>query len=129
MLVATAAATAAAISPLIVNAQGNDPSTAGAVPAERIYVESVYQPRDAMHGGFTGHYIGEPDSVQVGNALSAIASDRSMNGAVLTVVSQDGDLVANGTTTDLAQATRLETKLKKMGAKRVFSWFDSPGGN
>jgi hypothetical protein len=128
MLVATALATAAS-SPVTILAQGSsDASTAGTMPGERIYVQSEDVSRGPYHGGYMG-YAGEADSMLAGQAVGAIAADRSMNGSVLTIVAQNGDIVANGTTTDLAQATRLERKLKTMGAKHVFSWFDSPGGN
>lgn len=128
MLVATALAAAASSPGTILAQSSNEASTAGAIPGERIYVQSEDVSQGPYHGGYMG-YAGGSDAVLAGQAVGAIATDRSMNGSVLTILAQNGDIVANGTTTDLAQATRLERKLKATGAKHVFSWFDSPGGN
>jgi hypothetical protein len=123
---AMAAAAAAVTAGFIPIAQGGtDASFEGVVPAEKIYV----QPATSLHGPYHGGFTGENDEFLLNDAIDAIEKDRAMNGSVVTIVANQGEIIANGTTLDLAQACRLERKLKEVhGAKRVVAWFDSPGG-
>lgn len=98
--------------------------TPGVVPGESIYVEPIIA-SDTYHGG----YVTEGDAVLLRDAIVALDNDRAMNGSVLTIVADNGTLVANGITTDLAQASRAEMKLKGIhGGTKVFAWFDSFAG-
>lgn len=117
---AAAAGVAGLLSGYAAFAQG----TTAVVPGESIHVRPLIASET-----FHGQYVTENDASLLRDTIVALDNDRAMNGAVVTVVADHGTLVANGMTTDVAQASRLEMKLKGIhGGTRVFAWFDSPAG-
>lgn len=121
--VALAAAAAALAASLPALAQTTTYEVRTVVPGERIYVE----PGNGApyHGG----YMTEADASLLGGALSALDSDRAMDGSTVTMVANNGELVVNGTATDIAQASRMETKLRRLnGGTHVTAWFNTLGG-
>jgi len=100
----------------------NEPITP--IPGERIYVQPLYQPSGPIHGG----YVTWADEQLLSDAIGALASDRRMDGSIVTMVASNGELIVNGTTVDGAQASRIASKLKRLaGVTRVTAWFDSAG--
>lgn len=61
------------------------------------------------------------------DALGALAAARDMNGVVVTVVANNGELIVNGMAT-VQQGSRIESMFKRLaGGTLVSAWFDSPG--
>lgn len=116
--IVTAAAAAAALS------TGFAAVAQDIVPIERIYV----QPANPAFGPYHGGYVTDTDAQLLSDAIGALASDRRMDGSIVTMVANNGELVVNGSTTNVAQASRIETKLKGLaGVTRVTAWFSSSG--
>lgn len=89
---------------------------------ERIDVPGV-RPSGAIHGG----WVAPEDEKLLGDAVTAFSSDRLTNGATVTMVAKNGELIMNGTATDVAQAARMERLAKQIAGGRVTAWFDQPG--
>ena len=93
-------------------AQANEPLSSNVVAGETIYVQPT-----------------EQDSQLKADAFAAMDADRFTSTALLTIVASNGELTVNGNTTDVAQSSRIETKLKALhGRTKVFAWFDSWAG-
>lgn len=121
--IVTAAAAAALSAGFAAHAQTyNEPITP--IPGERIYVEGLNQPSGPIHGGC----VTDADEQLLSDAIGALTSDRRMDGATVTMVASNGELIVNGSTVDGAQASRIETKLRHLaGVTRVTAWFDTAG--
>ena len=88
------------------------------------------QPTTTFDGAsYHGGYVSEQDGALLDDALAELSVDRAMNGSIVTMVASNGELIVNGSTTDVAQASRMEMKLKALhGGTRVVAWFDSFAG-
>ena len=101
----------------------SEPVSPGIVPVERIYVQPANPPFGPYHGGYTT----DTDARILSDAIGALALERNMNGVVVTMVADRGQLTVNGTAT-MSQGARIESMLKRVvGVARVTSWF-SPSG-
>ena len=99
-------------------------AVAQAVPVERILVVPANVPFGPYHGGF----VTDSDAQLLSDALGTLASDRSLDGSIVTMVATHGRLIVNGSATN-AQAFRIERQLKGLnGGTHVSSWFSSSGG-
>ena len=93
------------------------------VPVERIYVQPANPPFGPYHGGYTT----EGDARLLSDAVGALSVERGMNGVVVTMVANHGELVVNGTAT-VSQGARIDSMLKRLaGVTRVTSWFSTSG--
>jgi len=62
------------------------------------------------------------------DAIGVIASARNMNGAIVTMVVDNGRMTVNGTAT-VSQGARIENMLSHVnGVTRVSAWFSPSGG-
>ena len=94
------------------------------VPSETIYVQPA--PSYPM---FHGGYMTQQDEILLNDAMRAIESDGATNTAILTMVASNNELMVSGDTTDVAQSTRIEMKLKALhGGTKVFAFLDSWSG-
>jgi poly(3-hydroxybutyrate) depolymerase len=124
-LIITAAAAAAALTAgFAAVAQTNyEPERTAIVPMERVQVQPANHPAGPYHGG----YITDRDELLLSDAIGALASARDMNGVIVTMVANNGELVVNGTAT-VAQGSRIESMFKRLaGVTHVTAWFDSSG--
>jgi len=122
--IATAAAAVALTTGFAAVAQTtNDLARPAYVPVERIYVQPANPPFGPYHGG----YVTDSDAQLLSAAVGALALDRTLNGAVVTMVANNGQFVVNGSAT-MQQASKIETTLKNLaGVTRVTAWFSSSG--
>ena len=91
--------------------------------AEPIYVPAI-RPSGAIHGGA----VTLEDERLLGEAVSALASDRTLDNMTITMVAKNGELIVNGVAKDLQQAARIERNLKNVAAGRVSSRFTTQTG-
>lgn len=138
LAVVTAAALAAAggmapafaqtYNPPVYVAPAADPPVyvAPAAPApyysERIYVPGL-RANGAMHGG----WVNPGDDRLIADAVGAFNADRRTDGATVTMVAKNGELIVNGTATNFEQASRMEQMAKRISGGHATVWFDSPG--
>jgi poly(3-hydroxybutyrate) depolymerase len=95
----------------------------GTIPVERIYVKPLNQPFGPYHGG----YVTYRDGQVLSDAIAVLDAARNMNGAVVTMVVDNGRMTVNGNAT-LSQAARIQNMLSRVdGVTRVTAWFDSSG--
>jgi hypothetical protein len=79
---------------------------------------------------FHGGYVTEKDGVLLNDAMRALDADRTTKNALLTIIANNGELTVIGTTTDVAQASRVVMKLKALpGATKVYAFMDSLSGD
>ena len=123
-LLLTATAAVAVTAGLGAHAQSTSQSPDIAiVPVERIYVQPANPPFGPYHGGYTT----DSDARLLSDAIGALALERNMNGVVVTMVADHGQLTVNGTAT-VSQGARIDSMLKRLaGVTRVSSWF-APSG-
>ena len=101
-----------------------EPARAGTIPVERIYVKPVIQPFGPYHGG----YVTYRDAQVLGDAIAVLDAARNMNGAIVTMVVDNGRMTVNGSATP-SQAARIENMLSRVdGVTRVSAWF-APSGS
>jgi len=101
-----------------------EPARAESIPVERIYVKPANQPFGPYHGG----YVTYSDAQVLSDAIGVIASARNMNGAIVTMVVDNGRMTVNGTAT-VSQGARIENMLSHVnGVTRVSAWFSPSGG-
>jgi hypothetical protein len=91
--------------------------------AEPIYVPAI-RPNGAIHGGA----VTLEDERLLGNAVAALASDRTLDNMTITMVAKNGELIVNGVAKDVAQAARIERNLKNVAGGRVSSRFTTQTG-
>jgi hypothetical protein len=91
--------------------------------AEPIYVPAI-RPSGAIHGGA----VTLEDERLLGDAVSALASDRTLDNMTITMVAKNGELIVNGVAKDVAQAARIERNLKNVAGGRVSSRFTTQTG-
>jgi len=123
VVTATAAAVALSAGFGAVAQTYSEPARPVIVPIERIYVQPANPPFGPYHGG----YVTDRDAELLSDAVGALASARDMNGVVVTMVANNGELVVNGTAT-VPQGMRIESMLRRLaGVTRVTAWFGSSG--
>ena len=124
-LIVTAVAAAAALTAgfAAVAQTSYEPARTAIVPIERIRVLPANQPFGPYHGG----YVTDRDELLLSDAIGALKSERDMNGVIVTIMANNGELVVNGTAT-VSQGSRIEGMFKRLaGVTRVTAWFDSSG--
>ena len=90
------------------------------VRGERVVIEAA-----KIHGG----YVTERDGALVTEAVRALDADRLTNNAMVSVIANQGDLMVIGSTTDIAQSSRVVMKLKSVpGVRKVYAFLDTMGG-
>jgi len=96
----------------------------GTIPVERIYVKPANQPFGPYHGG----YVTYRDAQVLSDAIAVLGAARNMNGAVVTMVVDNGRMTVNGTAT-VSQGAQIERMLARVeGVTRVTAWFNPSGG-
>ena len=93
------------------------------LPREQIFVAPPVIPNGSpLHGGA----VTNADQALLGQVLSALDSAPQMQGSTVTVVANNGEIVMNGSASDLVQAGRIERIAKSTGA-RVTAMIDPQG--
>lgn len=75
-------------------------------------------------------YFAARDAALVNDARYALDRDAATNSAIVTLAANQGELTVIGTTTDVAQSSRVVMKLKALpGAKKVFAFIEPMTGD
>jgi hypothetical protein len=97
--------------------------TRPAYPGGIIEVPAV-RPGGLIHGG----YVAPGDEQLLSDAVAALASDHDMNGANVTMVAKNGELIVNAVARNTAQAARIDRITKRVANGRVTAQYTTQQG-